>query len=152
MYSDDALKHAVIVRWIRQDLSTILRPVYTKRQWLIGAWASMLLLPPANEVGKGYVFTRVCQSFCSQGVLPQCMLGYPQRADPPQKQTSPRAGTHPPLGAGTPPGSRPSRSRHPARRRACWEIQSTRGRYASYWNAILSYPEIDSTKTFIGKQ
>ena len=24
-------------------------------------------LPPANEVCKGYVFTRVCQSFCSQG-------------------------------------------------------------------------------------
>ena len=26
-----------------------------------------LLLPPANEVCKGYVFTPVCQSFCSQG-------------------------------------------------------------------------------------
>ena len=25
------------------------------------------LLPPANEVCEGYVFTRVCQSFCSQG-------------------------------------------------------------------------------------
>ena len=33
------------------------------------------------------------------------------------------------------------RSRHPRGRppwcRACWEIRSTRGRYASYWNAIL---------------
>ena len=27
-----------------------------------------LLLPPANEVCEGYVFTPVCQSFCSQGV------------------------------------------------------------------------------------
>ena len=26
-----------------------------------------LLLPPANEVCEGYVFTPVCQSFCSQG-------------------------------------------------------------------------------------
>ena len=25
----------------------------------------------------------------------------------------------------------------PPRRRACWEIRSTRGRYASYWNALL---------------
>ena len=25
---------------------------------------------------EGYVFTPVCQSFCSQGGLPQCMLGY----------------------------------------------------------------------------
>ena len=25
------------------------------------------LLPPANEVCEGYVFTPVCQSFCSQG-------------------------------------------------------------------------------------
>ena len=29
--------------------------------------AEILSLPPANEVCKGYVFTRVCQSFCSQG-------------------------------------------------------------------------------------
>ena len=26
-----------------------------------------LFLPPANEVCEGYVFTPVCQSFCSQG-------------------------------------------------------------------------------------
>ena len=28
---------------------------------------NFLLLPPANEVCEGYVFTRVCQSFCSGG-------------------------------------------------------------------------------------
>ena len=48
----------------------------------------------------------------------------------------------------TPP-SRPPRSRHPPEQTppradtpaplhsACWEIRSTSGRYASYWNAIL---------------
>ena len=46
--------------------------------------------------------------------------------------TSMHAGSRPPdppgadpPGAGTPPGS------------ACWEIRTTSGRYASYWNAIL---------------
>ena len=29
--------------------------------------AANLLLPPANEVYEGYVFTPVCQSFCSGG-------------------------------------------------------------------------------------
>ena len=61
-------------------------------------------------------------------------------------------GCHPPDQA--PPGSRPPRSRHPPRadtpspwsrqpppprHRACWEMWSTRGRYVSYWNAILFY-------------
>ena len=32
------------------------------------------LLTPANEVCKGYVFTSVCQSFCSQGVVSQHAL------------------------------------------------------------------------------
>ena len=34
---------------------------------------------PQTKLGKGNVFTPVCQSFCSQGggrCLPQCMLGY----------------------------------------------------------------------------
>ena len=53
------------------------------------------------------------------------------------------AGIHP-LGADTPwekthpPGSRhPLELIPPSPRTACWEIWSTRGRYASYWNAIL---------------
>ena len=33
-----------------------------------------LLLPPANEVCEGYVFTPVCHSV-HRGRLPQCMLG-----------------------------------------------------------------------------
>ena len=35
------------------------------------------LIPPANEVCEGYVFTRVCQSFCSRlgGGIPSCIAG-----------------------------------------------------------------------------
>ena len=86
-------------------------------------------LPPANEVCEGYVFTCVCQSFCSQGggVCLSACLDTPPGTDPPR---------HPP---GTPPAhpalTHPSGK--PPRRRACWEIWSMRGRYASYWNAIL---------------
>ena len=68
----------------------------------------VLFIPPANEVCDGYVFTPVCHSVHRRrGCLPQCMLRY----------------THP---GQTTPGSS-----------ACWEIRSTSGRYASYWNAYL---------------
>ena len=76
----------------------------------------LMLFTARNEVGARLCFHRRVW-FCSQGgCLPQCMLGYPPGTDPP-----------------------PPRSRHPLPpwRRACWEIRSTRGRYASYWNAIL---------------
>ena len=33
----------------------------------------------------------------------------------------------------------PPWARYTPRHRACWEIRSTRGRYASYWNAFLLY-------------
>ena len=57
------------------------------------------LLPPANKVCTGYVFTPVCQSFCSQGGMSASVhagihtpLGRHPRAD-----TLP-LGRHPPLG------------------------------------------------------
>ena len=145
-----------------------------------------LLLPPSNVVCEGYVFTCVCQSFCSQGgsasvhaeipppeQTPQeqtppksrpLRSRHPPRADIPSEQTPPRSrhppGADTPLSADTPQSRHPPWSRHPPRadiplgadtpradtpreqtpspwRRACWEIRSTRGRYASYWNAIL---------------
>ena len=114
-----------------------------------------LLLPPANEVCEGYAFTRVCHSVHRWwGVcLRACWDTIPRPPGPgtPQDQV-------PPPGPGTPPrtrhplGSRPSPpgSRHPCWEQTpplgtgsppphsdCWEIRSTSGWYASYWNAIL---------------
>ena len=68
-----------------------------------------LLLPSANEVCEGYVFTPVCQSFCFGGggvCLSTCWdTQYPL----PQEDTSPGS-RHPPA---DPPGQQPSQSRHP---------------------------------------
>ena len=96
------------------------------------------LLPPANEVCEGYVFTPVCQSLFSGGVSAQCMLGYPPgpEADTPQTR-----GRHPsPPRADTPWEQNLSKQPPPNRpplRSACWEIRATSGRYASYLNAYL---------------
>ena len=89
------------------------------------------LLPLATKLGQGYVFTGVCDSVNRGGT------SHPpsrSRHTPPPEQTPP--------GADTPPEQTPPRSRHPppweqTSRPACCEIRSTRGRYASYWNAIL---------------
>ena len=64
---------------------------------------------------------------------------YPPRdqVHPPQTRYTPPDQVHPPLPRpGTPP-----------RHRACWEIRSTRGRYASYWNALLYYTGSRLTET-----
>ena len=64
------------------------------------------LLPPANEVCEGYVFTRVCHSVHGgRGGLPHSMLGYThpnlyQRQTPPSP--GPEAGTPTGPEAGTP--------------------------------------------------
>ena len=62
------------------------------------------LLPPANEVCEGCVFTHVCQSFCSRGgwVCPIACWDTPpwdQRQAPPWDQRQ----THPPGTRGRPP-------------------------------------------------
>ena len=51
---------------------------------------------------------------------------------PPGTRYTPLRTRYPPPGPGTPPDQV-----HPPRCRACWEIRSMSGRYASYWNAIL---------------
>ena len=63
------------------------------------------------------------------------------RANTPWEQTPPGADT--PLGADTPQSKHPPREQTPPQEqtppchRACWEIWSMHGRYASYWNAVL---------------
>ena len=85
-----------------------------------------------RSLGQGNIFRSVCQEFCPQGggsasvhagILPPPEQGPPRDQAPPQIRHPPRPGT--PLDQ-TPPPSR-----------TCWEIRSTSGRYASYWNAIL---------------
>ena len=70
---------------------------------------------------------------------PQSRHPPPEQTPPQSRHTLPRS-RHPPARADTPHQSRhPPGSRHPPPGRSCWEIRSTRGRYASYWNAILYY-------------
>ena len=55
-------------------------------------WLMLYFLPPANEVCEGYVFTPVCQTFCSQGgCLPQCILGYTNSSRTRPPPTPPRS-------------------------------------------------------------
>ena len=79
-----------------------------------------ILFTPANEVWGKVIFFHlfailftggVCLSACWDTTLPR------DHARPPQDQA-------------------PSLDQAP-RHRVCWEIRSTCGRYASYWNAIL---------------
>ena len=106
------------------------------------------LLPPANEVFEGYVFTPVCQSFCSQegeylGRYPPSQVHPPARyllgryspwagTPPRQVPLTPWAGTPPqagtPLQAGTPSwaGTPPPLGRYTPRAgytpaNACWD-------------------------------
>ena len=53
-----------------------------------------------RSLGQGNIFSSVCQEFCPQGGLPQCMLGYhsPQQTPPDQTHT---------------PGADTSQTRHP---------------------------------------
>ena len=50
---------------------------------------------PQRSCGQGNIFTPVCHSFCSQGGLPQCMLGCHQ--PPPREQTTPPPTGFPPI-------------------------------------------------------
>ena len=95
-----------------------------------------IYLPPANEVWGKVVFLHLFVILFTGGGLPQCILGYPPGTRPPREQTPPREQPHPPRSRHPPPGIPPEQT-HTPRSKACWEIRSTSGRYASYWNAIL---------------
>ena len=92
-----------------------------------------------RSLGQGNIFTPVCHSVHRGVCLSACWDTLWDHAPPPRTM-------HPcPLGPCTSrdhapsrpctsgPCTPPSGTRH----RTWWEIRSTRGRYASYWNAIL---------------
>ena len=82
-----------------------------------------------RSLGQGNIFAPVCHSVHRWGEgMPQCMLGYHHHPVPPD---------HAPPWGHAPPTPAPPDHAHTPPRRACWQIRSTRGRYASYWNAIL---------------
>ena len=82
-------------------------------QFTKGIHQPTIITTRKRSLGQGNIFTSVCQEFCSQGGMPHCILGY-----------HPRPGKEKPRATQTPLHS------------ACWEIRSTSGRYASYWNAF----------------
>ena len=118
-----------------------------------------IYLPPANEVWGKVICLQAC--VCPQGG--STWPGAPPGADTPPRPGTPPGSRHPP-GSRPPPGDQvhplgqvhppweqtpppcPPGTRYTPRRRAYWEIRSTRGRYASYWNAIfwILYPEVMS--------
>ena len=111
----------------------------------------ILVIFTARKVCKAYVFTCVCLS-----TRRSTWAGTPRAGTPPGKY--PLGQVHPPAGtppwAGTPGGQVPPQEGtpwegtpithtpphtppHTPGSSACWEIQATSGRYASYWNAFL---------------
>ena len=91
-------------------------------------------LPAATKLGQGNIFTGVCLSTGGRGVCLSACWDIPPRT----RQTPPGADT--PTGPGRPPRSRhpPGPGRNPPGE-ADFSIRSTRGRYASYWNAFLFF-------------
>ena len=101
-------------------------------------WVVCILVTVRNEVAKVMFLHLSVILFTGEG-LPQCMLGYhpPHPDQVPLDQAPPRT-RHPrsrPPRAGTPLNRHHSRTSPPLY--SAWEIRSTSGRYASYWNAIL---------------
>ena len=91
---------------------------------------------PQRSSGK-VMFLQVSVILLTGGCLPQCMLRC-HTPPPPGSRHPPEADTPPPQ-KHTPPRSRPPLEADPPPHKACWEIRSTHGRYASYWDAFLFY-------------
>ena len=105
-------------------------------------------LPPANQVWRKVIFSVACVknsvhrgggSASVHSEIPPHGSRHPQEQTP---NTADTQHSRHPLGADTPPWSRhPWEQSSPQEQAplcsACWEIRSTSGRYASYWNTIL---------------
>ena len=97
-------------------------------------------LPPANEVCESYVFTPVCQSFCSQWGLPQCIMGSPWDQTPPSPGPGTPQDQAPPWDQAppqdqTPPQDQapPPATRHPPREQADPPAQCMLGDTVNKW-------------------
>ena len=115
--------------------------------------SNCVLLPPANEVCEGYVFTPVCHSV-HRGCIPACNGSDTPQEDTPKDDTPPGRNQEdtPPRPEDTHPGRNqedpPRKTDHPWSS-ACWEIRATSGRYASYWNAYLSLLNTDGPQVVL---
>ena len=95
---------------------------------------------PQRSCGQGNIFAPVCHSVHGGGVSveqtpqsrPPSGSRHTPRADPPEQTTPPWEQTHTP-----PEQTPPPEQTRPPPREAVSGIQSTSGRYASYWNAFL---------------
>ena len=97
---------------------------------MIGVMFKLIYYHPQTKLGQGYIFTGICDSVHREGGG-VCLSACWDTTHTPWQGDTPLARRHTPWQGDTPPGKEtPLRS-------ACWEIRSTSGRYASYWNAIL---------------
>ena len=102
---------------------------------------------PHNQVhppGTRYTPPRTRYTPLGPGTPPGTRYTPQDQVLPPDQLHPLEPGTHqihPPDQVHPPPDQvnhpRTPSTRYPPRGTACWEIRSTRGRYASYWNAIL---------------
>ena len=100
----------------------------------------ILYLPAATKLGQVMFLQASAILSTGREGLPQCMMGYHHHPPPRSSHPIPPGSRHPP-GRRHPPGSRPPQRRPPSGSRPPPEadsgIQSTSGRYASYWNTFL---------------
>ena len=70
-------------------------------KWASNLCIKVIITTRKRSLGQGDVFTLVCHSFCTQGGLPQCMLGYhtPSGSRPPRPDTPVPPWSRIPLGA-----------------------------------------------------
>ena len=85
-----------------------------------------LITARKRSLGQCNIFAPVCHSVHGGGG------GRPGQVHP-RTRYAPRDQVHIPPRPGTPPRDQV----HPPQSSACWEIRTTRGRYASYWNAFF---------------
>ena len=99
-------------------------------------------LPSAMKLRQGNIFTSVCKEFCpGGGVCLSVCWDTPPGRHPPTRQT-PRLDRHPPMQTPpdqTPPSQTPPRADTPPGQTPSSANGYCSRRYASYWNAFLSF-------------